>query len=335
MPETKPTHFAIAGDSRFHRSNNIPKPKLSLRASTAGTNIKTKLALLALVLFTPASHAETVPPPPEMTTPATWCRFVPERMDDFAWENDLVAFRTYGPALAMKGSGEDSGIDVWLKRVKYPIIDRWYGLMQKGFTYHKDYGEGNDPYHVGPSRGCGSTAIWKDGEMVLPGPYKEWEIESREPQRSIFSLTYEYKIDGKSIREVKKISIEMGSRLFRAESTFTENGEPVQNLEIAIGITTHGNKAKVTFDQPQGWMSCWETIEGLGLGTGVVIPPGAIVEMKEHLSPNKETHALLITRTNAEGRTMHFAGYGWAGAGEITTEEQWQKYLSDFASQSN
>ena len=25
----------------------------------------------------------------------------------------------------------------------------------------------------------------------------------------------------------------MGSRLFRAESTFTENGEPVQNLEIA------------------------------------------------------------------------------------------------------
>lgn len=26
------------------------------------------------------------------------CRFVPERMDDFAFENDKVAFRIYGPA---------------------------------------------------------------------------------------------------------------------------------------------------------------------------------------------------------------------------------------------
>ena len=25
-------------------------------------------------------------------------RFVPERRDDFAWENDRIAFRVYGPA---------------------------------------------------------------------------------------------------------------------------------------------------------------------------------------------------------------------------------------------
>ena len=30
---------------------------------------------------------------------ATYARFVPEREDDFAWENDLVAFRAYGPAM--------------------------------------------------------------------------------------------------------------------------------------------------------------------------------------------------------------------------------------------
>lgn len=287
------------------------------------------------ILIYPFCHAETVPPPPENTTPATWCRFVPERMDDFAWENDLVAFRTYGPALGAKGGSEDSGIDVWLKRVKYPIIDRWYDLMKSGFSYHKDYGEGSDPYKVGSSRGCGSTAIWMDGEMVLPGTYKEWKIESREPERSVFTLTYDYNIGGEIIREVKKISIEMGSRLFRSESTFTKNGVPVPDLEIAIGITTHGNKAQATFNQSQGWMSCWETIEGLGLGTGVVISPKAILDMKEHSSPDKETHALVITRTNAEGRTVHFAGYGWAGAGEITSQDQWQKYLSDFASKND
>ncbi|MBV5342917.1 DUF4861 family protein, partial [bacterium] len=30
----------------------------------------------------------------------THARFVPERKDDFAWENDLAAYRMYGPALA-------------------------------------------------------------------------------------------------------------------------------------------------------------------------------------------------------------------------------------------
>jgi hypothetical protein len=54
----------------------------------------------------------------------TFARFVPERIDDFAWENDKVAFRTYGPrAQEITESGEpggtlSSGIDCWLKRVR-------------------------------------------------------------------------------------------------------------------------------------------------------------------------------------------------------------------------
>ena len=55
----------------------------------------------------------------------TFARYVPERIDDFAWENDKIAFRAYGPK-ARKGA-ENSGIDCWLKRVEYPIIDKWYG----------------------------------------------------------------------------------------------------------------------------------------------------------------------------------------------------------------
>ena len=32
-----------------------------------------------------------------VTGTSTYSRFVPERTDDYAWENDQVAFRTYGP----------------------------------------------------------------------------------------------------------------------------------------------------------------------------------------------------------------------------------------------
>ena len=60
----------------------------------------------------------------EDVTPRAYARLVPERKDDLAWENDKVAFRVYGPAL--RSGPEDSGIDVWCKRVARPVIDKWY-----------------------------------------------------------------------------------------------------------------------------------------------------------------------------------------------------------------
>ena len=60
-----------------------------------------------------------------------YSRFVPERTDDYAWENNRVAFRTYGPtAQKMKEDGTpggtlSSGIDAWLKKVEYPIINKY------------------------------------------------------------------------------------------------------------------------------------------------------------------------------------------------------------------
>lgn len=75
--------------------------------------------------------------------PETWARFVPERKDDFAWENELTAFRTYGPAIRPTGQPfrpgmEDSGIDCWTKRVNYPIIDKWYAGERHHAGYHQD-----------------------------------------------------------------------------------------------------------------------------------------------------------------------------------------------------
>lgn len=92
---------------------------------------------------------------------------------DFAWENDKVAFRTYGPACqklfedGKPGGLISSGIDCWLKRVDYPIIDKWYKKNEAGGSYHVDDGEGLDNYHVGTTRGCGGTAIIEDGKLVV------------------------------------------------------------------------------------------------------------------------------------------------------------------------
>src|SRR5262245_33955903 len=44
------------------------------------------------------------PPPAKTDFPArAYGRFVPERKDDVAWENDRIAYRVYGPALEATG----------------------------------------------------------------------------------------------------------------------------------------------------------------------------------------------------------------------------------------
>lgn len=263
--------------------------------------------------------------------PATFCRFVPERLDDFAWENDHIAFRAYGPAIRSAKGTEDSGIDCWLKRVKYPVIDKWYAGEKHGVSYHQDHGEGNDPYHVGSSRGCGGLGIWQDDKLITAGPYKEWKIISSVPDKSVFELTYNYELNGRKIRESKRITIELGSRLFLAESTFTENGQPA-SLDIAIGITTHDGLAKATFNAKQGWMACWEKIEGYGLGTGVVMSPNRVKSMREVKSPAPDTgHVLLLTHTDDSGKVAYAAGYAWEKAGEILNFTDWENYLANAA----
>ena len=293
--------------------------------------MKSITALIGLLVFArfPAVYAQS---PTPAVPPSTFCRYVPERSDDFAWENDLTAFRTYGPAL-LHGT-ENSGIDCWPKRVSYPIIDKWYRLdHDQHISYHKEHGEGYDNYHTGKSRGCGGTALWIDGKMVLSGVYKTWKILQCEREKSVFILTYDYEFKGRTIHEVKTITIELGKRLFKSESVFTERGMPA-DVDIAVGVTTHDQKGVCTLDRASGYVGVWEIIDQKGLGTGVVMNARRITDMREiNSAVPDESHALLLTHTDSEGKEVHYAGYGWEKAGVITTPEKWNDYLGRFAAE--
>ena len=68
--------------------------------------------LMALTLFGCA---------PKEQQPKVYGRYVPERKDDFAWENEYAAFRLYGPAL--KPENPSNGVDLWLKNSPALVID--------------------------------------------------------------------------------------------------------------------------------------------------------------------------------------------------------------------
>lgn len=261
--------------------------------------------------------------PSAIAESGTTVYFNPPR-EDVGWENDLVAFRVYGPTLRDKP--EDSGIDCFLKKVDYPIVKKWY--EDKTQNYHEDHGEGYDPYHVGSSRGCGGLGIWKDGQIITSDVFYTWKLISSTPEESKFELVYAYDLDGKKVSEVKTITIERGSQLFHVEAEFTQDGKPLSGLEIAIGVTTHDGKAKATFDAKQGWMSCWEEIDNQGLGTGVAIDPAKVIEMKEITGGGTDKgHVIALTKTDKDGKVSYDTGFAWAGAGKITTQDAWQAYL--------
>jgi len=283
------------------------------------------------LLFPIAAILSMAAPADEAEAPAaeTDACFIPGR-GDFAWENDRVAFRAYGPPL--RKQPEDSGIDCWLKRVDYPIVKKWYAEAKKGKSYHKDHGEGYDPYHVGSSRGCGGLGLWENGQLVLSDVFTQWKILIAEPNRQVFQLFYTYpKADG-DIEEVKTITIEPGSQLCRVEAEFTRGGKSLADLDLAIGITTHNQKATAVLNPAGGWMACWEAINGVGLGTGVVVEPSRVVKMEELKTTAKDgSHALCHVRTDASGRISYQTGFAWAGAGRIARLDEWERYLSTAA----
>ena len=263
-----------------------------------------------------------------------FARAVPERLDDFAWENDKIAHRTYGPALAAPvapGQSKEvlvtSGLDVWCKRVSYPIVDRWYN---KGHDhYHKDEGEGMDMYQVGASRGCGGTGVW-DGKVLHVGRnYQSWKILANGPIRSVFELTYDtWMANGTIVSEVKRFTVDAGHNLDQIESTFTVAVGP-KEITVAIGLNKtpadRGQDAVValTVNEADGSALQWVTQKTNGsLGTAVIVPAGF------QGFAGDERNSLLLAKAVSGQPLRYFVGAGWSKAGEFTTPEAWGQYVA-------
>ncbi len=278
-------------------------------------------------------RTETVSPP----FPAkVFARQVPERLDDFAWENDRIAHRTYGPALAAPaapGSGKEvlvtSGLDVWCKRVDYPIVDRWYN---KGHDhYHADQGEGMDMYGVGPSRGCGGTGVWSGDHLHVSSNFKSARVLANGPIRAVFELTYDtWAADGVYVSEVKRFTVDAGRNLDRIESTFSATGRPA---ELTIGIGLHKNPADknqdpvvhFTPDGAAGTLAQWVAQRTNGaLGTAVVvIDPAAFAGFAE------DTRNSLVLAKVAPGKPLRYlAGAGWDRSGQFADQAAWLAYVA-------
>ena len=155
-------------------------------------------------------------------------------------------------------------------------------------------------------------------------------------EESVFVLTYSWEHEGDSYKEDKKISIKLGDRLFKTESTFWKNGKIAVDLPIAVGVLRHKKSNKLSKNLEKGWVSVWEKLSGSELGTAILMDPSRIETHELYVTGKKyEDHTLLITKTDKKGQVQFYAGYGWKKAGEINTAAEWKAYLNGFQTQTD
>lgn len=287
-------------------------------------------------------------------------RVYPERVDDVAWESDLIAFRAYGPAL--QKSGERAfGYDVWVKNnTSLPVVEERYNkelnpetkakiaelrktnpaeadALAASVSYHNDHGNGFDAYKVGPTLGGGATAVLEGGKIVYPYCWAECQVVDNGPLRWTAQLTYNpTKLKGgKEVVESRTISINKGSFLNKTSVCYKG-----ADVDVMAGIVLHEEQPRTYFDSEKYYITYAEPVEapdGGELYQAMYFPEGwsgaenRLWSRKDDKPAGAYGHAAAY-KSLADGEPMTY----WWGAlwnksteVEVATKEAFDKLMAE------
>lgn len=289
-------------------------------------------------------------------------RQYPERADDMAWENDLVAFRAYGPALQARGE-RGFGYDLFTKyNTTEPVLEEMYAKelnpeswkkvnelrktdpkaadeLVKTFSYHVDHGYGMDCYAVGPTLGAGVAALMVGDTILYPWCYKDYEILDNGPLRFTVKLAFApTTVKGDStVVETRVITLDAGQHLNRTSVSYTNLKE---TLPVVTGIVLHEPDGAVVADAQAGYMTYVDPTTGPDNGKifmGAAFPAD-VKEAKTVLFPaeekkmrnNADGHVLAVSDYEPGSEYVYYWGFAWDKA-DIKTADAWNQYMADFA----
>lgn len=270
--------------------------------------------------------------------PKVMARYVPERYDDFVFENNLIAGRIYGEALegdVPGGNIVSPGIDIWVKRPGALVADQRYrDELENGKTYHKDWGNGKDCYKVGRSLGGGASAAVKDGRLLYPATnYRGWECNSGN-EKAVFTLSYpEWTADGITLSLSKTFTVTPDTYFVKVEDVYTFSGAPGDSIQVAAGIFLHPAQQTITAEKyGKDIYAIWEhasdqSIEpedGM-LGVAVYVPGST----ETRLSDGGD-HTLVLKTVRAGEKFEYYFGSCWS-KGDVKTAEEWFDKVVEFS----
>lgn len=294
--------------------------------------------------------------------PTVYGRHYPERVDDIAWENDLVAFRCYGPAL--QASGEKAyGYDVWVKNTPSLVVEARYASelnaetreeisalrkakkmeeadeLYHSVSYHVDHGNGLDCYKVGPTLGAGTTALLDGDEIIYPYCWSKYEIMENGPLRFTVKLTYnpfEYKDE--TLVETRILSLAKGSQLNK--TTVVYEGLSGK-ASLVAGLAIHPeNPDAYALEKEKKFVAYQDLTDNIHNGNGEIyigiVSPSmkdaqlVLLNPKEAAQRGAVGHALAYHDIAAGDSISYYWGSAWSKAGWNNMEE-WTTYLDEYA----
>ena len=289
-------------------------------------------------------------------------RCYPERMDDMAWENDLVAFRAYGPALQAKGE-RGFGYDLFTKyNTTEPMLEAMYAKeldketlakiaelkktdpkaaaeLSRERSYHIDHGYGMDCYAVGPTLGAGVAALMVNDTIIYPWCYKNQEILDNGPLRFTVKLEFTpLTVKGDStVVETRLITLDAGSHLNKTAVSYSNLKE---TLPIVAGIVLHEPDGAVVADAANGYITYVDTTTGpdngkifMGAAVPAVVKDAKTVlfsEKEKKERNNADGHVLAVSDYEPGSEYVYYWGFAWDKA-DIKTADAWNRYMADFA----
>jgi len=259
-------------------------------------------------------------------------RFNRERFDDYAWENDRVAHRTYGTALrTWKGEPlTSSTIDIWSKRTPKMVTDKWYMHAD----YHTDHGEGADFYSAGPTGGCGASGVWANGKVIWPANYVMSRTLAAGPIRVLFELDYDaFDAAGNKVAAMRRTQLDAGQNLNHIVMTYKPQGG-AQELTAAIGLKKTAVEKGVAehgkdFNKEHGWLTKFEDVEKKAgkQGLAVIVDDPKLIQQQVE----DERNQLLVVKLSADGRLSYRTGFFWDKAEQLRDYDAWKTYVDQQA----
>lgn len=289
-------------------------------------------------------------------------RCYPERMDDMAWENDLVAFRAYGPALQAKGE-RGFGYDLFTKyNTTEPMLEAMYAKeldketlakiaelkktdpkaaaeLSRERSYHIDHGYGMDCYAVGPTLGAGVAALMVNDTIIYPWCYKNQEILDNGPLRFTVKLEFTpLTVKGDStVVETRLITLDAGSHLNKTVVSYSNLKE---TLPIVAGIVLHEPDGAVVADAANGYITYVDPTTGpdngkifMGAAVPAVVKDAKTVlfsEKEKKERNNADGHVLAVSDYEPGSEYVYYWGFAWDKA-DIKAADAWNRYMADFA----
>jgi len=253
------------------------------------------------------------------------CGVVPERENDFVWENDKFGMRAYGPGEFHKWSG----FDVFNKHSGASVLEMLRGGDWK-INWHNEPCRGVlDNYTMGASRGVGGIAVYADGEWKTYTDWEESKILRADDEACEFELVYPAcSAAGKMICH---ITLKRGDNFFRNDVRFEHPFERGFTCLVGPGLDlepkrNHGGS--VVENGNLGYVSLFEDPQGVNGSTmaAIIAAPGQSFKlMTDHMN----CRVLAFS----SWQFSYYAGASWSVSGEFKTADAWHRHVRAFRDQ--